>query len=69
MEGSFELEKRVARFTAKFGVGSVPRPPFWSGFRVIPREIEFWEERLFRLHHRLHYRREAEGWVVNHLFP
>jgi pyridoxamine 5'-phosphate oxidase len=69
MEGTFELEKRVARFTAKFGIGAVPRPHFWSGFRIVPREIEFWEERLFRLHHRLHYRRSGDGWTVTHLFP
>ncbi len=69
MEGTFELEKRVARFTAKFGVGTVPRPPFWSGFRVVPAEIEFWEERLFRLHQRLQYRRSGGEWTVAHLFP
>jgi len=45
-----ELEKRLAKYTAKFGIGAVPRPPFWSGFRVLPTRIEFWLKQPFRLH-------------------
>ncbi len=67
--GRFELEKRVARFTAKFGLGAVPRPSFWSGFRVIPERIEFWQEERFRLHMRFCYRREQGAWIRGELYP
>ena len=69
LTGRFELEKRVAQFTAKFGIGAVPRPPYWSGFRVLPRLIEFWEYRPFRLHDRLVYHREGDGWRTERLYP
>jgi pyridoxamine 5'-phosphate oxidase len=69
MEGYFELEKEVAKATIRFAVSSVPRPPFWSGFRVVPERIEFWHGKPFRRHHRTLYVRTAEGWQTQFLFP
>ena len=71
LESRLAFEKAVAVHTAKFGVGSVPRPPFWSGYRVVPREIEFWQERPFRLHDRIRFRREhpAARWSKTRLYP
>ena len=67
--GRFELEARVAKFTAKFHVGTVPRPDFWSGFRVVPERIEFWEDKPFRLHDRLVFHRDGPTWRTETLFP
>lgn len=71
MKGRFALEKRVAQYATKFGLGKVPRPPHWSGFRLKPVEIEFWRDRPFRLHDRLVFRREGERapWTTTRLFP
>jgi pyridoxamine 5'-phosphate oxidase len=70
LTGRAELEARVARFATKYAVGDVPRPPFWSGFRVVPRAIELWEDRPFRLHMRYRYEREAGGGFRHvELFP
>jgi pyridoxamine 5'-phosphate oxidase len=69
MEGMFVLERRVAEFTAKFGIGEVPRPAHWSGFRVDPSLIEFWSDGKFRLHERTVYHRQGNGWTTERLFP
>ncbi len=70
LEGRFELEKRVAEYTAKFHVGHVPRPDFWSGYRILPQCIEFWEERQFRLHERVLFSAaDGGGWTMQRLYP
>lgn len=69
LDSAFALEKRVATYAAKFGFGDVPRPDFWSGFRVTPERIEFWRERPFRLHERIVYLREGRGWRTQRLYP
>lgn len=71
LESAFALEKRVAEFTARFGFGTVPRPPHWSGFRVRPLSIEFWRDRPFRLHERLFFGRGAldAPWRTARLYP
>ncbi len=74
LESRRALEKQVAKFTAKFGAGEVPRPEFWSGFRLAPEMIEFWSQGTFRLHQRIVYRRadgegEGGGWTTERLYP
>ena len=71
LESRLAFEKAIALYTAKFAIGAVPRPPNWSGYRVVPREIEFWQERPFRLHDRIRFRREHPGarWSKTRLYP
>ena len=59
----------MALTAAKFHIGAIPRPPFWSGFRLAPRVIEFWRGSAFRLHDRLVYHRAEAGWTTERLFP
>ncbi len=69
LEGRFELEKRVLNYLGKYAVGTVPRPPFWSGFRIVPTAIEFWMEKKSRLHDRLRYTRDGDHWETEWLYP
>ncbi|WP_439577820.1 pyridoxamine 5'-phosphate oxidase [Elioraea sp.] len=71
LEGRWALEKAVAEYTLKFGLGEIPRPPFWSGFRVLPRRIEFWRNMPFRLHERVVFQRDddAAAWRTELLYP
>ena len=66
-----EFEKRIEQITEDFKDQVVPRPPFWSGFRVIPDTIEFWEEGEYRLHTRTLYSKleDDKGWKVINLYP
>jgi len=69
LEGRMILERRIIQYAAKFGLGAVPRPEFWSGFRVMPDVIEFWLKMPYRLHDRLAYTRTADGWGHRRLYP
>jgi pyridoxamine 5'-phosphate oxidase len=71
LESRLAFEKAIARYTATYAVGTVPRPPHWSGFRVVPLVIEFWRDQPFRLHDRIEFRRGAPGeaWTKTRLYP
>jgi len=71
MATRYDLEKAVAGYVAKYAIGTVPRPPHWSGFRIVPHLIEFWSEKPFRLHERIVFTRAADdrAWTTERLFP
>lgn len=71
LESRFALETAVAKYAARYAIGEVPRPPYWSGFRVKPLSIEFWHDRPFRLHDRVIFRREVPEtpWRKARLYP
>lgn len=71
LENRFALERAVARYTAKHAIGPVPRPSHWSGFRLAPLSVEFWQDGRFRLHDRLVFRRQSQGapWATERLYP
>lgn len=64
-----EFERRIAKYSAKYAIGRVPRPPFWSGFRVVPSHIEFWLKQPYRLHDRVRYTLVEGAWHRDRLYP
>ncbi|HET9718340.1 MAG TPA: pyridoxamine 5'-phosphate oxidase [Pseudolabrys sp.] len=71
LETRLAFEKAVAFYAAKYALGDVPRPPNWSGYRIVPWSIEFWQDRPFRLHDRIEFKRAGIGapWVKTRLYP
>jgi pyridoxamine 5'-phosphate oxidase len=71
LESRLAFEKAVALATARYAVGQVPRPPFWTGYRLVPLVIEFWQDRPYRLHDRVEFRRAAPAgaWTRTRLYP
>jgi len=71
LESRLAFEKAVALYAAKYALSTVPRPPNWSGYRIVPLRMEFWQDRPFRLHDRIEFRRERLGapWSKTRLYP
>ena len=64
-----ELEQSFEKVRSRFPGSEIPLPPFWGGFRVIPQTVEFWEGRENRLHDRVLYTRQLDGWLIERLAP
>ncbi|MBU8538547.1 pyridoxamine 5'-phosphate oxidase [Falsiroseomonas tokyonensis] len=69
LESRYALEKAVAEQTLRFGLGEIPRPPHWSGFRLVPDRMELWRDMPFRLHERRVFHRDGAGWRIEMLYP
>ncbi|MDP3415978.1 pyridoxamine 5'-phosphate oxidase [Falsiroseomonas sp.] len=69
LESRFALEKAVAEQTMRFGLGEIPRPAHWSGFRLVPDRMELWRDMPFRLHERRVFHRDGAGWRIEMLYP
>ncbi len=71
LESRLAFEKAIAIYAAKYALGTVPRPPYWSGYRIVPLVMEFWQDRPFRLHDRIDFRRIDSGapWTKTRLYP
>ena len=71
LESRLAFEKAIALNAAKYAIGEVPRPPYWIGYRIVPFSIEFWQDRPFRLHDRIVFRRPdpASAWTKKRLYP
>jgi len=71
LESRLAFEKAVAFYATKYAIGTVPRPPYWSGYRIVPLRMEFWQDRPFRLHDRIEFARASLGapWSKTRLYP
>ena len=72
LESRFALEKSVAKYAAKYAIGKIPRPDYWSGFKVAPTHMEFWQDGAFRLHDRFTFERDdvsVNDWTITRLYP
>ncbi len=69
LDSRLTLVTRVAKLKLKYRGQEIPRPPYWSGFRVTPKQIEFWQAGLFRLHDRFLYTKQKSGWAITRLNP